>query len=836
MLRISWQTLRARRATLAGAFVAIWLAVTLAYGTGLLMTGALSAPGAGRFEAADLVVRADPTVELGRDLDAVDVVPAPRLDAGLVRSAAAVPGVARAVGDVAFPVGAWDAHGRPLGAAHDVDVHGHDWTAAPLTPYTLRSGHAPGAGEVVTDARLGARVGDRVRIAAPGGAAGYRVAGIAAARADGVAGRAGVFFAADVARRLSGAPSGVDAIGVQAAPDTAPDALASRLEARLGLGVEVLDHAHAADADPGDGRAAERDALIAIFGTMGGIAGAVALFVVAGTFALAIAQRARETAVLRALGATPYQVRRLIAGEALIVSLVAGVLGLLAGGPLASLLADVLADRGVVPDTFAPGHSWIPLVAALGMGVGIAQLAVAAAAHRAGRTRPADALREVAIEHPRPGAVRLLTGVLFLGGGVVMSMVFSGMWARAFAILAGLLLAIGTGLLGRVLLGLPAAALARPLRRLGASGLLASTSLSANRWRTAALAMPIVLIAMLAGTQGLVQSSDQRHTERVTDARLVADHAVAGRDGAPLPGAAAADVAALRGVTGVTEVVPTEVYGLDHGLGEESPWRAAGVTAVGPGRTLDMGVVGGRIGDVHGRNVAVSRVVAHDGGLRVGNIVRVRMADTAPLSLRVAAVYDRAAGLGDVLLDGALARRHTRPSADATLLVAGGATAGRSLDAYAAKHPGVAAMSRGEYLGTVRAADEEQAWGVWIIIALAAVFAALALVNTAAMATAERRDELATIRLLGGTSGHVVRTVALELLPTVLAALAVGGAIVAVAVAGVPRGITGVPLSVPVALTGGLLAGTVALGLLAGIVTARLALRASPAAAMRARD
>src|SRR3954451_22058650 len=79
MLRISWQTLRARRTTLAGAFVAIFLAVTFAYATGLLMTGALTAPGGGRYAAADAAVRADPSVELGHDLGALDVVPCPRV-------------------------------------------------------------------------------------------------------------------------------------------------------------------------------------------------------------------------------------------------------------------------------------------------------------------------------------------------------------------------------------------------------------------------------------------------------------------------------------------------------------------------------------------------------------------------------------------------------------------------------------------------------------------------------------------------------------------------------------------------------------------------------------
>ena len=225
----------------------------------------------------------------------------------------------------------------------------------------------------------------------------------------------------------------------------------------MGADVEVLDSARGADADPGDPGAADRETLVAIFGVLGGIAGTVALFVVAGTFALAIAQRRRETAVLRALGATPRQVRRLIAAEALIVSVVAAALGALAGRPLALAIVGFLADHGAAPSGFELGHSWIPLAAAVGGGVGMAQLAVIAAARRAGRVRPAEALRDVAIEHGRPGLLQLLSGVLCLAGGGAMAMLFSGEAALAFAILGGILLATGTALLGRWLLGAPAA-------------------------------------------------------------------------------------------------------------------------------------------------------------------------------------------------------------------------------------------------------------------------------------------------------------------------------------------------------------------------------------------
>ena len=716
----------------------------------------------------------------------------------------------RAVGDVSFAAGVWDAGGRRLAAER---LRGHGWQSAALTPYRLTAGRAPSRPrDVVADTRLGVRVGDTVRVVAPGGDASYRVSGVAVGSADEVA----LFFAPAVAGTLSGTP-GVDAIGIVGASP-------GELRERLGEGVEVLDAEHASAADAGDPTTADREALVAIFGTMAGIAGTVALFVVAGTFALAIAQRRRETAVLRALGATPRQVRRLIAGEALIVSLAATALGVMAGRPLALAIVDLLVDRGVAPEGFALGSSLIPLAAAVGAGIGIAQLAVVAAARRAGRVRPAEALREVAIEHGRPGVFQLLSGVLCLGGGIAMAMIFTGEAALAFSILGGILLASGTAMLGRWLLGLPAAALSLPLRLLGAPGLLASTGLAANRWRTAALATPVVLIAMLVGTQGVLQASSQEDTERVTEARVTADQVVVGADGAPLPAGTAGALARLPGVHAAAGMVPTELFLLDDGLGWDTPWTAAGLPKDSD-KTLDLDVTAGSLADVDGRAVAISSVVAAEGGLRVGDSLRARMADTRAQTLRVAAVYDRAAGLGHVVLDHELARRHAATGVDEAIFVAGGS---RSVAAYAEAHPGVDALTRDEYLDTLHAANNDQSWGIWMIVGLSVAFAALALLNTAAMATGERRGELATLRLLGGTSWQATRMIVLELAPVMLVALVAGAAIAAVSIVGVPDGVRGIPLVVPAAITGGLLAGTVLLGLAAGAVSARIALRGSP--------
>jgi putative ABC transport system permease protein len=212
------------------------------------------------------------------------------------------------------------------------------------------------------------------------------------------------------------------------------------------------------------------------------------------------------------------------------------------------------------------------------------------------------------------------------------------------------------------------------------------------------------------------------------------------------------------------------------------------------------------------------------------------MADTRARSLRVAAVYERPAGLGDIVLEPAVAREHAASSADDAVFVAGGPAAARSLRRYAGTHPGVQALMREEYLTTLHAASNDQAWGVWLVVGLAVVFTALALVNTAAMTTSQRRAELATIRLLGGTAGQATRMVALELAPTMLVGLGAGAVIAGLAILGVPDGVRGIPLVLPAVVTAGLLAGTALLALAAGAVTTRLALRASPAGAMRAQE
>ena len=333
---------------------------------------------------------------------------------------------------------------------------------------------------------------------------------------------------------------------------------------------------------------------------------------------------------------------------------------------------------------------------------------------------------------------------------------------------------------------------------------------------------------MLAGTQGVLATSTKQDTERVTARASAPRTSSPAATARRCPPGRRSGSRASRACSAAAGMVPTQVFLLGKGLtGWDAPWTAAGLDGADAVRTLDLGVRSGDLRDVRGTAVAVSRAVAAEGDVQVGDVLPARLEDTTAVSLRVAAIFDRVAGLGHVVIDRELARRHAAQPADTAVFVAGAKPAAR---------PGTAVLTRVQYLDTVRALGQSGAWGVWVIIGLSIAFAALSLINTAAMATAERRGELATIRLLGGTGWQATRMVALELAPIVVVGLAAGGAVAALSLFGVSDGVRGIPVALSATLVGGLAAGAALLGLAAGAVTARKAVGVEALAAMRVKE
>ena len=161
-----------------------------------------------------------------------------------------------------------------------------------------------------------------------------------------------------------------------------------------------------------------RTTLIPVTAAFGGLAMFMAIFVVASTMGLSIQQREREIALLRAVAATPRQIRRMIAWEAAIVGLLGSAAGIWPGILLGRALGHALVRHGIVPPNFTVGTGWLPAAAAVVAGVAIALLAVLAAGRRAARVPPTLALTNAAAEPRLLGPGRLIGGLLALAAAV----------------------------------------------------------------------------------------------------------------------------------------------------------------------------------------------------------------------------------------------------------------------------------------------------------------------------------------------------------------------------------------------------------------------------------
>src|SRR3954466_14809126 len=308
MLRFALLSGRGRLGTFTGALVALFAASVLTTAWGMQLESVLRGqPPVERYAGAAAVVTGPQIV--GPDQH-VPLTERARVDSALTSRLAAVPGVRAAIGDVSVPVRLGD---------READAHG--WGSARLTPYVLSGGRAPARpGEVV--AGYGVALGARLSLASTEAARKVTVVGVARAGGDSPVSLETAIFVTDAeAERLGGHPGRVDAIGVLAGAGFD----ASRLRAVAG-GAQVLTGTARGKAEHPELQQA-RITLIPVTAAFAGLALFIALFVVTSTMGLSIQQREREIALLRAIAATPRQIRRMIGWEAALIGLVGSALG-----------------------------------------------------------------------------------------------------------------------------------------------------------------------------------------------------------------------------------------------------------------------------------------------------------------------------------------------------------------------------------------------------------------------------------------------------------------------------------------------------------------------------
>ena len=615
-------TLRRRPAPLIGTFVALAMAALLVTATTIFIgTGiTLSAP-AQRLAGTTLVVTGNPDVRVtsgAGDNVETDVLPLPdyrRVPLGLANGLASVDGVAAAVADVSVPVALEPASGNVATGTAAEPYQAHGWASAALTPFRLTSGHAPTAADqivlgsgVAASTRL--RIGSAVRLAGQD-LPPFTVVGVAAASGANPAGDWTVFLSDTEAAALYGHPGQADLIGIVARPGVSAVTLTGRVQAALGgSDLTVLGPGKTGQAEDLAVGTDKLD-LLQLARFCGVAVLAIAFFVVAGTIALSIALRWRNLALLRAVGATPGQVRRMIWLELAVLGAVAGLAAYLPGVWLANWGLRGLAAHQLLPPS---PHAWTsPVVVLIAAGAGIvfAEIAGLVSVRRVSRIRPAAALSEASADPRLIHPLRLLLGLCALGGGaatcyLMMAVTFSTNLIDLFAILTGLLFLIAITLLGTVLVRLAELLVRFPLLLVsGAACRLALADIRRRPRRMAAAVSAVALGASFVGLNYLIDVT-LTHGAVVQDGqRLVADAAVS----APGPGLAPAALQAIASQPGVSTAVgltPTTVFVPYPGSANN---LAEAVTPGPLGAVLNLNVISGSLANFGPGDIALSKTI-----------------------------------------------------------------------------------------------------------------------------------------------------------------------------------------------------------------------------------
>jgi putative ABC transport system permease protein len=852
VLRLALETMRARRHGFVGAFVALTFAVAVVTACGILVeSGMRAAAPVQRYAAVPVVVAAHPTIPVKVDEgDAAESFLLPeqaRIPAALAERVAGIGGVQAVIPDRSIPATVAVADGQPLAGPDGKAVVGHGWSSAALTPYSLAAGQAPSApGQVVLDATLAAQghvsVGTQVRLTSTNGTSSYTVVGLA--RPPHRQQWQGAVFLTDrQVARLSADPARLDALGLRLEDGAAPHQIAHQVQQTVGRRIGVYSGRDRGKAESHATMQRNQD-LVALGGAFGGIAVLLAIFVVAATLGLSVLQRGRQLALLRAVGAKPRQIRRLLVGEAALVALAAGLVGLAPGALLGWLLFHQLQRRGIGAQTASLTLGPLPAVIAVGVGLVSACLAAWIAGRRVARIRPTTALAEAAVEPKRIGLVRILLGLAFLAGGALLSATTTSLQAETAAATSFgvvIVLMVAAGLLGPLIARMAAAAWAPIVAALSPThGFLAMANLRTRARRFASASTPIALgvafSLVLIGSVTVPAKAAQQQARH----QVLAERVLAAPGG--LPPGLLDQVRALPGVEAATSVLPTKVGARYREFGGTSFdfLPAVGLSPRGIDRTLDLDVRHGSVAALPADGVAISVDRARSLGVSVGDEVSLWLGDGQPTTLRVVATYASNLGLGEFVLPREVVAAHVSVPMDARILVkyadrTDAAAVDAELASLARHTPGLRVVDR----ATMQAANAEQAkldsWVNYLMIGVLLAFIAVAAANSLVMATGERSRELALLRLVGAAPRQVTRMIRWEALAVIGLGVLLGLAIAAATL--VPFSLasahTAIP-QLPWQMVAGVLAGATVLGLAASELPARNALRRDPIEAIGA--
>jgi putative ABC transport system permease protein len=661
-----------------------------------------------------------------------------------------------------------------------------------LNPFRLHSGNAPSAeGEAVLDRKTaednGWSLGDEFSVIAKGEPTSFTLVGTAMyGELSGMPGSTLVAVDDPTAQRLF-AESGYYDTVLASATDTVDKAeLATRIDAALGNGAFDVQTGEENTATQQDRFREDMSFFNTFLMAFAFVALFVGTFIIYNTFSILAAQRSKDMAMLRAIGASRRQLLRSMLFESVAIGVIAGAVGLVAGVGMSYLLKGLLASVGLDIPSGATVVSTSTIVTSFVVGVSVTVISALAPAVKASRVKPITALREVSMDRSAVSVKRTLVGLLVTGLGVAaFAAGVAGDGGNALQLLG---LGALTTIMGVFVLG---PVIARPVIRIigwpvartsGVTGELARENAIRSPKRTAATASALMIGVALVGFITILAASTKASVAEGVDQSFRADYVIeSGAFGEGGFNPAMADE--LRSLPEVEVVVPTRLAPVEVD-GESTTVQATDAANIDS--LYDLEVVAGSITDVGPNEVAVKASTATEHGWSVGSTVPFTFARTGAVEMTVAAIYE---GLSDgtFTIDLSTYEANVTDQFDQRVYVGtsdlvDATTSRAAIEEALVAYPNASLQDQAQFKESITSDIDRMLNLIYGLLFLAVVIALIGIANTLALSIHERRREIGLLRAVGMTRGQVrgsVRweSVLIALLGTALGALiAVGGA------------------------------------------------------------
>ncbi|KOX27528.1 ABC transporter permease [Saccharothrix sp. NRRL B-16348] len=718
------------------------------------------------YSEVDVEVAVKPKVDQGDP----EAARAGTLTADDVKAVEAVAGVRTAVGDVigsARPIGE---NGKVLTTSGAPRV-GTAWRDGGQEE--LREGHAPARDdEVAISAYLaktgGFTVGEQISVLTLEPKRTFTVAGIFGypGNRDSLGGELTTAFTQPAAQQLLlAAPGAYSGITVRADEGVSQAVLRDRVQAALGDAYQVKTGEQLAkeSADEiGEGLAFFNYVLLGF----AGIALFVGIFIILNTFSIIVAQRTRELALLRAMGASRKQMIASVVLEAVVIGLVASVVGLAAGIGVGALLATLFSTFGggslQLAGIAVPSSA---IISSFAVGIVVTVLAALLPALRASRIAPVAALREAATPDRPLTRLTVAGGVLSLAGGGMLGLGFAD--GTLWLIMTGLLVAfVGVALL-TPLISRPVVSVIGKLLAWSMPGTLGRRNSARNPRRTAITAAALMVgIALITGVSVVLTSATTSIT-KVADTQIKADLIVSGEsvNGESSGGFTADRLDRVLATPGVESA-----FGwYNDGVLVDGQQKFATVVTDVPAmaRVFGLSATGGTIADLEDGQIAVDEPMATALNLRQGSTATVQTTKgeqrtyTVAFVLAKSRVLNEAVFLPESVVDEfALAQINTAfvkadPGVDA-------AEVRKAVEPVFADNPEVSVQDLSSYARQQASQLDTVLLMIQILLALAILIAVLGVINTLALSVIERTRELGLLRAIGMRRAQVMRMITVE--------------------------------------------------------------------------